>query len=96
MTCILNLTVNPIGRFFLFAVTTESSDEHTTPTNLPSTNAVTTDGETTPPPTAPPIELVTLRGPRTDDPVISVHEPSVSQGDLSTGIQIAPVIMNKN
>lgn len=57
---------------------------------------MTSDGETTPPPTAPPIELVTLRGPRTDDPVISVHELSASQGDLSTGIQIASVIMSKN
>ena len=62
-----------------FAVTTEESVsviiEQTTqgPTNLPDTTAMTTDSETTPPPTAPPIELITLRGPRTGDPVVFVN-----------------------
>lgn len=62
--------------FTCFAVTTEESVEQTTPTNVPSvpslpeTTTMTTDGETPPPTTPPPIQLVTLRGPRTGDPVM--------------------------
>ena len=62
--------------FTCFAVTTKESVEQTTPTNrpsspsLPETTAMTTDGETPPPTTPPPIHLVTLRGPRTGDPVM--------------------------
>ena len=70
-----NLSYQIIINYYL-AVTTEDSVEQTTPTNLPSvpnlpeTTAMTTDGETPPPTTPPPIELITLRGPRTGDPVM--------------------------
>ena len=85
--------VNFTFQSFFFVVTTEPSVEQTTPTNLPNTDDLTTNDETTPPLTARPIELVTLRGPRTGDPLVSVDEPSDSQGALSTGklTQSAPI-----
>ena len=67
-----------------FAVTTGESVEQTTPTNLPNTIAMTTDGETTSPPMTPLIELAC---------------ESDSQVDLSRGklfIEIIPMTMNMN
>ena len=66
-----------------FAVTMTTEEEsvgQTTPTNppslpeLPETTAMTTDSETAPPTTPPPIELITLQGPRTGDPVVFENE----------------------